>query len=479
MEVIHSKDKKKDMKNQVESSIVEQGHILGDWFVFRNERHFGPMNTKQVRHLLNKKMLANSHFVWRPGFNKWELINDVECFRSYGHAAIKNLTDDEFSQKAVLGNIDRIKWKKDEIEFIDSIVQNTYEKNKLTSYIREGLGLRVDNQKNVVGFFENKRNVSLLAIAILVVSMGLIFTTFQGGGNSELEGFSSAVKERFQNIASRPESIRNASFEAFEKSSTQGEPKLVMATNLPLGSRILIDVKGVPGTLLGAFRVNRTYETTLESKIFSSPIIRQENGKFIPPGEYSVLVSCLSCGLDKGTQLYSKDFVFNIEDRADYSRKLDAFHKTSRESAKLELIELSDVNSSLSGQFKKTGERFSSYSKSSAYDRWDSFSAAWLVNQRKLVDLFDQVNSNEFKESLYYASLYTAYSGIAQDLFELHILQDEMIKDNISSGVQKLEEQKLSAKIETEIASIGAKLNLMKVNFNKTNGLPTQAETKL
>ena len=29
-----------------EANLVEQGHILQDWFVFRDSRHFGPLSTQ-------------------------------------------------------------------------------------------------------------------------------------------------------------------------------------------------------------------------------------------------------------------------------------------------------------------------------------------------------------------------------------------------------------------------------------------------
>ena len=106
-------------------------------------------------------------------------------------------------------------------------------------------------------------------------------------------------------------------------------------------------------------------------------------------------------------------------------------------------------------------------------------SAGWLLNQRKLIDLFEQMEASDFQDKLYYLPLYNAYNIVVKDLFELHILQDELIKTELSDQAQIVEESKLSQKIKVELASLKSSLDLMNVNFNKTNGLPEKTGLKL
>jgi hypothetical protein len=463
--------------SSLKNSVIEQGHILNDWFVFREERHFGPMSTKQVRYLLSKKMVASGHFIWRPGFTGWTQIGEVESFRSYGKEEIDNLTDDDFSKKAMLSGIDRIGWEKNEIDFIDKKNSNAYELEQIRmTRTSRGVSSEPGFMEKVNNFFGafgpdfryGQAVVGFLAVAFL---FGGIVTANRSETNTTLEGFSSAIQERLTAISAKAETVRNPSFVMFEKTSSSGDPILVSSTNLPLGSRVLIDVVGKPETLLGAYRFNQKFEMNLDSKIFSTNPIREASGKFIPPGTYTVFAKCLSCS-ETDRNLFAKDFTFGITDRVAYTAGLAKFHTEARQNARLELLELGDLSGNLTGQFSKTGQMFARAVTGKEITRWERFSAGWLLNQRKLIDLFEQMEKAEFQNKLYYLPLYNAYNSVVKDIFELHILQDELIKTDLADQGQIVEESKLSQKIKGELASLKSSLDLMNVNFNKTNGLP-------
>jgi len=474
----------KETDESAKNTLVEQGHILNDWFVFRDERHFGPMSTKQVRYLLSKKMISSDHFIWRPGFTGWAAIGEVESFRSYGEEEIDYLSDDDFSKKAMLSGIDRIGWEKNEINFIDQKNSNAYEleKIRLSKRMRKASGESyfLNRLNNMFGLFgpDFKHGQALIGALAMVFLVGGVITANNVDADTKLEGFSSAVQERLIKISEQTDSMTNVSYAMFDKISPSGDPILVSATNLPVGSRVLIEVVGKPETLLGAYRFNKKFEMNLESKIFQTLPIRESSGKFVPPGTYTIFAKCLSCD-DAGRNIFAKDFTFGVKEQAGYAAALSKFHNETRQNARLELIELGDLAGNLNQQFIVTGQKFARGVTGKQVVRWERFSAGWLLNQRKLIDLFEQMEPAEFQANLYYLPLYNAYNNVVQDLFELHLLQDQLIKTDLADQGQIVEESKLTQKIKVELASLKSSLDLMNVNYNKTNGLPATTGLKL
>ena len=468
----------------IDQSIIEQGHVLNDWFVFRNERHFGPMSTKQVRYLLSKKLIANTHHIWRPGFTGWTPMCEVESFRSYGKSSVDFMNDDDFSSRALLSGIDRITAERNQIDFIDKTKSNAYSLEQIRlSRASRGLSPqaelieKVDNLFGVFGERFRSGKIVLAGLAVLFL-IGGILSANSTKPNVLLSEMSSAVKERMITVSNKAESITNPSMEIFKQKNNSGDPVLITATNLPIGARLQFEIVGEPSTLLGAYRFDQKIELNVESKIFKTPSIRQDSGKFLPPGKYNVLATCLSCGAEKKT-IYSKQFTFGITNSGEYEKSLAKFHEETRQNAKLELIELGDLSENLNQQFSNTTKRFSRAVSNQKIVSWERFSATWLMNQRKLIDLFDQMNSKSFKADLYYLGLYEAYNNIIAKIFELHILQDGILKGNSVRKNQILEESKMASQIKLELVSLKSQLDLMNVNFNRTNGLPEKTGLNL
>lgn len=86
-----------------------QKQQFADWFIFRETRHFGPLTTEQINKMLLEKQIALYHHIWRPGFKSWKLIKEEEVFQGIGSNDIEEMSDNDFSYKARLKGIDKIK----------------------------------------------------------------------------------------------------------------------------------------------------------------------------------------------------------------------------------------------------------------------------------------------------------------------------------------------------------------------------------
>ncbi|MCO5114249.1 MAG: DUF4339 domain-containing protein [Bdellovibrionaceae bacterium] len=68
------------------------------WFVFREQKHFGPFTTNSVLIFLRRGFLSKDHHVWQQGQSTWSKIADMEVFNvPIAEEALK-MSDEEFVQ---------------------------------------------------------------------------------------------------------------------------------------------------------------------------------------------------------------------------------------------------------------------------------------------------------------------------------------------------------------------------------------------
>ena len=465
MEELNSKDtQSKADTQQIDNSVIEQGHILGDWFIFRDQRHFGPLTSRQVQRFLAKKLISTKHYLWRPGCTGWVKIEAMEAFRPYGVDSIKTITDSEFSKLAKIDEIDKIAKLNKELDF---------EEGSSDAEIETGLSSFFSG---VFDFHSKRKNYPLMvfSIAVLLLVVGAQFIMSQQSKYPYLESVTADVKLRLINISQSVESVVDPKFSLFQKVKNSVEPEYIGATNLPVGSEIKIQITGKPDTLVGSYRFNKTIKKRINSKIFKTEAIREASGKYLSPGQYSVVATCLSCE-KLNHVLFEGDFSAGITDQIVYKRELKSFHRETRQKAQIELNELKDLSRSLSKQYRTTVSKYVFYSSKSMEQKWAKFSTRWLGNQNKFVDLFAQMKSQTFMDKLFYLPLYQGYGDIVLKIFELHMLQDSSIQNSTLSGETSSQNiSELAQQVSVQLAKIDADIKMMEKNLTSSTGLPSQ-----
>ncbi len=462
-------------KNTVEKmakefGLVQQGQTLNDWFIFREERHFGPLTSDQVNKLLLQRKISIQHHIWRPGFTEWLPISEVENFRACGLESIDFVDDNTFSQECELEAVDLIAPDIHEIGFSKSWIKKVAKQRQIlaekTQQLSTALGLSDETKSYLVRY-------TTIAVLVCVTSMFVWF--FWPSNESVMNGLTKGMQSHLLHISKQPESAINAQFAAFEKSNGQPDPILVMATNLPLGSVLQISLVGEPESLLGTLNFEKTMETTVKEKIFATPPIRGRNGQFIPAGVYSFKVACLSCGIEKKT-IFEQKYSLGIQNAEDYQSKLKFYHKKVREDARLELTELESLASVLGEQYKKTLNGFVKFSTGTV--SWEGFSGEWLDNQNRVVGVFAQMESDDVREHIYYLPLYESYKDLAKNIFELHMMQDTLVKTPKNRGALTKDVAALSHKISLNITYLKSQIDLMNAEAQSTEGLPSKEALK-
>lgn len=465
---------------------------MSDWFVFRDERHFGPLNSKQVSRYLLKKWISIDHFIWRPGFPQWTKIKEIECFRACGAEVIKNMNDDDFSSAARVGTIDRIQFEgsQNELSFtnqvqtgvetiIDEVVHNPVVE-KIRRKIPAPYLAKMDSMISSVGMSRRewlyRRASMVLFVMTFIVGLSILITS--GPDKSFVDELPSDVRQKLYSVSQLPETTQKASFTLIERDPSLKDPVLMAATNLPVGSQVRIEITGDATTLLGAHRFQKIIELSLSSKVFQTQPIREVTGQFIPAGFYDVKVTCTSCA--KGDQsLYEHRYLFGVKNHETYKADLRSFHENTRQNARLELNEISDVVSSLKIQYKSSIDSFVKHSTNDDRAGWGLFSANWLERQNKLIELFEQMKSREFRKQIYYLPLYERLNRVTGQLFELHMLQDRVVSKE--ENAEKIAEMtsELSQQINLSLLFVKSQHDLMNANYSKSKGLPSKVGLKL
>jgi hypothetical protein len=455
------------------TGLVEQGHILKDWFIFRDSRHFGPLSSQQVRGFLSKKLISGDHYLWRPGFDDWTPIKEIEGFKSYASSGPSEFTDDEFSYKAKVNYIDRIGQETLDLDFTEGSKPKTKEElERLESERRRGPFQELTYQLlNYFGYNEPFVNYGRIFSALIVAAVigAVVYRNQSPTYFDTIEKIPASVKDSFIDIAKQPNNMRMPSFDLYAVENIYGEPMFLGATSAAEGSRIRLTVQGVQGTLVGSYRFDETIDLKVENKLFETKPIREPSGQFAPAGKYMVSAYCLDCSV-KNQKIYQSEQFLNVKNESDYLKSLKIFGEDARDKIRLELDELEDLSYTLFNQYKTTSDKFLQYGD--APTKWQSFSASWLSKQNKLVDLFQQIKDPDFKKELYYLGLYEGYGQIVKQIFELHMVQDNTVGQRPEKSQSSTIISNLLKKIDANLKALKSQTEIARIKFNEASGMP-------
>ncbi len=484
-EIINSKtNTNPEIANTIEINpkLIEQGHDLGDWFIFRENRHFGPLTAKKINQLLFSHLLSLEHHIWRPGFNGWVKLKDIEAFRSYGKNQIELITDNDFSFQAELGPIDRIKFQENDISFVENdkvkILQIDL-KSEVTQKLNSLSEKIVSNYYQVLEFLKiDKKYAFKVAIgitSIFILSNILLIYSFiiSPHKNNLVSELPYEVRRQLIQNAIAPATLINPRILLVEKDKGLKDPVLVGSVNLPFDAKIKIIIEGKPETLNGTYRFRKQFNLVLTSPIFQTEPIRGATGEFISPGEYLVKVICESCET-KDKTLTSTTYRFGITNSEKYIKELREFHIKTRESANIELDELDDLSETLMDQYQRTISIYNRSINSKNLESWNKFAVGWLATQKKIVDMFDQIATEDFKSKVYYLPIYEAYGVITRLIFELHVTQDKYLSGETKNLEVVEKTRQLSEDIKLKMSYLNSQTDLMRINYTRSSGLPSQ-----
>ena len=421
------------------TKLIEQGRDLNDWYVFRDQKHYGPFSYQALTEYIKDDVIHLSHYVWRPGFKEWIKIEDLNTFSCLQDKEMdrKRLTDDDFY----------------------SLIKEDLKGNESIDFVPPSVNEGVTANGSVKA--NNKNYIVALGALISLTILGLSYIYFNA--QEDLYSYSLLSVEqqnKLQIISETPaQGLADIRVQTYLSKINTGDPVIIFGTNLPANSNLRYSISGVGGTLIGMHRYNETFNIKVpEDKIFESKPLRRASGEFIPAGVYKLSISCAECA--KGTS-FDEEIKFFPRGEVQYKKDLQQFNDTVRYNTSLELNELKDILRNVRQQFNETIKGFNQ-NKSLAV--WDDFSKAWLVNQEELINLFSQLKNDDLRDKIKMISMYDELQTIVRNLFEMHMLQDDIRRKKIT----KVDYKKLSKRVSDSINAFESALNIEKLNLNKT-----------
>lgn len=403
------------------SILIDKGRENRDWYVFRDQKHFGPFTYEDITDFISEGQILSNHHIWRPGFKSWRRINKIQEFSSYSIVGSenKNFSDIEFEKNLDLSIEDQV--------FKDDVVNNI-KISKLPP-------LELEKIKKY------KRNNYYLSGALaFILAAGTLGYVFSDRRLNSFENLNVYQKEKLTNISKTKQSDTDIRFDGFLSVVEKGDPVFVFASNLKKETAISYSLRSVKDTLVGSHRL-KLINSVKTAEIFESKPLRIENGLFIKQGEYNLKVMCSTCS-DK--VLLEKKVKYFPKGEAAYTASLTKFNESLNSSKKLEIEELENIVNTAKKQLLLTKSNFKTRTTKR---QWSKFSSTWLVNQNELISLLSQLDKIDMQEKIYHLDLYLSLKKAVQTTFELHMAQeqsfslekDKKIMSTLTKGVNKNE----------------------------------------
>lgn len=464
----------------IDQKQIELGHDLGDWFVFRDMRHFGPLTTKQIQQFLLARLISSKHHIWRPGLRTWIALKDIETFRACGVEDIEpGVTDNDFSLQAQLEDIDLIRLQEAEIRFHESTMEASFEEKDPVDEPRSWgtsykiLWKKYKNFLTQMGLPESRLLFFNLGLgAFILISSFYMGTVILAEDTSFINHLSKEQKLKILENAQKTKTIINPSVVLIEKNPKNNDFKFIGSVNLPVGSKVALKVHADSNTLVGLARFDQESILTLKHQIFQMDLLNHFAGSMIVPGVYKISLVCLSCQ-SENLEISNFSYKYKMEDRDSYNKSLVLYHNELKLQAEAELEQLFELNDRILDLFQSSISVYNRAIGTKSLAVWSQFSSDWLTNHHKISDLLLVKNNKESKTKVYYLSLYQVYFRISQELLALHITQDKYIagSDKSLKSAETISEK--IHDLKQKLAYLKSQLDLMKINFKRGEGLPS------
>ena len=434
------------------------------WYLLIGCDHEGPFSTEHVRKLLKPGSAVREALAWREGMEDWSRVDELPEFVE---AIAEEPKDDWFADWPTT-----IDFKEDEPPSAPPIEARTSEPETFTtgeSTAREiGWKTLLDDQLKpiepvrtpVAPLAEDAKQKTpwLVAGSVAAVIGAISIVAFLISTTPKfvpLRDLSREENRELQAVIGESLTIHGPGAAIAMSRTTPATPHFYVASNLPEGTALLVQIDGVPETLLERFKVSVRAHASVKDGLARTPTFQQENASPFPRGEYRVTVSCSSC--EKGKSLLAQKIFFVGKKDSDYERKLSAYHSRLAAQSQDELNEIKQLTQTLSNQFKETASVFAKNRKR----EWPAFNRRWLELDRQLEVLLARWTQEALESGYYHSALFMKLKAASERIRALHSAHGEGEPDK--------------AHIATETASIQKALDELRANIEKTEALPTTA----
>ncbi|MCB9025283.1 MAG: DUF4339 domain-containing protein [Bdellovibrionaceae bacterium] len=454
--------------------------MMNKGYVFRNERHYGPLDITEIKEMISRGLISTNHFYWQPGMHQWERIGKFEQFKSYESLNKTTCSDIEFentlrsdirySQRRYPQSIGQELPFQMKTEYFNES-ENSSKINKTDETVIQQDTIWASSKR--LGVVKTARKKIFFYMLVLLLAIGSsLFLNINSHKSKMLSGLSKLQQHKIENYLNSAESD-SPSAEFIHYQNNQSEDSLVIATNVKPGSEIIVQLKGIGETLIGEHTLVHNINHIVNENIFTLKRIKRNDGRFLPYGKYIISISCTNCRYNENLVLTEgMEYLGKIENKKNYSFDLNNYHSKVRLLAESELIELKNIANALDVQNEETMNKYNQF-KNYKY-KWNYFNAKWLDLQNSIIDAFSELQDPEFFSKLFYAPIYLNLQVISQDVLSLNQTQNlEIVNNNLTSD-RSIKTQQMYQENKKRIKDANVKIDLMKFNFENSKGMPSR-----
>lgn len=364
------------------------------WFIFAEDRHFGPYAENYLVVLLKRGALGRDAYLWSAGLADWKPILEVEDFFIY---------HDFLSEKSNSDILNPEPQRSASMPVVDFNFNTDLRFAETLSAIHERAKAKEKPKTKII-----IASIVLAGVAILAA----VLLTIEPNWKSQLRSHG-ADEATIAQIAKAMSSSEPKV--AFATSSDDAKsPVLFLGSNLPNQRKINLKIKGQPATLVGRLWVSFEADIQLQNGLGWTMPIRNQDGSYLPTGRYDAQFSCSNCtDLEKkALPIGAQFFIGNEGDQ--YRSELTLYHEKLKQKAADEIVELDEIANTLDDQiteFKLFLQRRLSKPKARAA-QWALFQSEWGEMQKQFENFFSVFDPKNMKSEFVLSKTYTRLRAV-------------------------------------------------------------------
>jgi hypothetical protein len=280
------------------------------------------------------------------------------------------------------------------------------------------------------------------------------------------------------------------------------KPAFYVATNLPDGTVIDFYVDGIPDTLLNQMAFHAKVKATIDKKLGKSAVVRSDDGKPLPRGEYVVyatedaaqpatvkpllaaipsVTAKVPSGLPLEIKLLVSKTVFlgGLKD-ATYASRLKEYHDKLRAKATSELADIKQLEATLEGQLAATNGKFVQLKglvrggkpTFAARKSWNDFNANWNKLQDTLRQSYSKWTDQELANGYFYGVLFSLTKAAGEAVDRIHQLHADFFAGRVDMKAFEIQRGSAVSVAESAVVALKNKIAQAESLTPTPNGMP-------
>jgi len=265
-------------------------------------------------------------------------------------------------------------------------------------------------------------------------------------------------------------------------------PTFYLASNLPNGTVLNIEVTGVPETLLSQTALTAKTQASIDQMLAKSEPLRQADARPLVLGQYTVMVSAAEdakqspearaalAQLPEGRLNVKKTYFLGGKKDNAYAERLKEYHDRLRTKSTDELRDIRQYLSTLEFQLKASNRDFDQASANknpkAAAKFWNGTHGKWTQLQTQLESAFSKWTEGLTRAEYFHAALYEMTRNLGDSVSQLHTAQHAILTNRAGNKPAEALDPQRRKTAEDALNELKTRLELVEKMPPTENGMP-------